>query len=344
MAKKKKQTKKFSKKSNQVLIYGNQYTVDETIRKVRDQVVADEVIRLDGESLSLEQFSREICFEDMFDSSKLILVRNFPKEKADKLIEVFQKVPDSVFVVVYSYSSQKAKKKLCKYFDTYAKLIEYEVQVKNIDKIITRIAKEKGKTVADDSLHLMQQYLGTHLGIVQSEVEKLCNYIGDRKEIQQKDVESVCCLTREFVIWDFLRHAGAKDVSQAMRSLSSAAESGFTYEFLILMLMRSLRLSIFLKELDGEGMSIWEITQKIKEYKKTNGSFVYRDYEIKKTYEARNNFFTNFSLMELCHSLRCCHEAFLNVRKAYKKEEQEKEVSLLLFAVCFPSSFMDKGK
>lgn len=341
MAKKKQQ---LQQQNNLVLIYGNQYAVDETLRKLREQVKCDESVRLDGESLTLDQLSSAICSEDMFASRKLILVRGLPKEDAPKLIPVLQKIPSSNFVVFYSYVSFKKKKSLCKYFSDYAKLIEYDTEIKDLDKIVTRIAKENGKTLPENVAHILSEYLGNNIGVVKSEIDKLCNYIGDRKEITIEDVRAVCCLNPEFVVWDLIKYIGDKNISKAVTALSSAIDSGYNYEFVILMLMRSIRLGIFLKEMDAGGVSLWDMTERIKSYKKSNGASVYGDYEIRKTYESRGGFFSNFSLWELCHALKSCHEAFLSVRKAYKKEEQEKEVSMLMFAICFPSCFSEQGE
>jgi len=340
----KKPKKQLEKQENLVLIYGNQYTVDETVRKIRKQVKSDEVVRIDAEDSTLQSLTEALCYEDMFASRKLILVRGMPSEDAKTLIPLWQRIPKNNFVVFYSYSSLKAKKNICKFFKEYAKLIEYDIEVKDVDKIITQIAKSYGKSVEKDALDLMTEYLGNHVGIIKAEIEKLCNYVGEKEEIEIEDVRAICCLSREFVIWDLVRHVGDKNIAKAITALSSAIDSGYTYEFVVLMLMRSIRLGIFLRELDAEDMSIWDMTTKIKEYKKTNGSFVYKDYEVRKTYDARSGFYASFSLWELCHSLQSCHEAFLSIRKAYKKEEQEKELSMLLFAICFPSCFTDQGE
>jgi len=329
------------KQNNLVLIYGNQYTVDETIRRIRDQVNFDEIIRLDGESIDLIKLAESICYEDMFASKKLILIKEIPKEEASKFLGLLINIPSNNFVVFYSYSSLKAKKKVCKYFDDYGKLIEYDVEIKDIKKNISKIAESYGKTVSNEAMDIMSEHLGKNMGIINSEILKLCNYVGDRNEIEDSDVREICCLSEEFIIWNLIQQVGEKDIAKSIITLSSVIESGYTYEFIILMLMRSIRLGIFLRELDEDGLNIWDMTEKIKCYKKSNGSFVYQDYEIKKTYDARKSFFSSFSYWELCHSLKKCHDAFLNVRKAYKKEEQEKEVSMLLFAICFPSSFID---
>ncbi|MFW5795475.1 MAG: DNA polymerase III subunit delta [Bacillota bacterium] len=329
--------------NNLVLVYGNQYSVDETINRIKSKINYEEFIKIDGESLSVKQIEDAICSLDMFSGIKLFLINGFPKEKPNDLIKIFPNIPPSNIIIFYSYSSVKAKKKLCNFFSKNAKLIEYDVEVKNIDRIIKNMVESVGKKIENDVLDLMVEYLGSNMGIVKSEVDKLLNYIDDKKEVKIEDVKSVCCLNKEFVIWDLIQNIANKDVSKAMVILSSAIENGCSYEFIILMLMRSIRLGIFLKDLEKEGLNIYEMAERIKEYKKSNGSSIYRDYEIRKTYEARNSFYSNYSNLELCHSLNKCHDTFLNVRKFYKKEEQEKEVSMLLFEICFPSTFIKRS-
>jgi DNA polymerase-3 subunit delta len=339
-----KKTKQLQKQNNLILVYGNQYTVDETIRRFRNQVSFDEVEKIDGESITIENLINSICNQDMFASKKLVIVREIPKEEADKLIDIFSRVPPSNYVLFYSYSSLKAKKKLCKYFSDYGKLIEYDTEVKNLDTMIAKMIEANGKAIDKVSLQLLTEYIGVNLGVIKSEIDKLCNYIGNRKKIEEIDIKEVCCLNREFVIWDLVSRIGEKNIAKAVNILASAIDSGFSYEFIILMLMRSIRLGIFLREMETSGESILTMMNKIKEYKKPNGTPVYGDYEIKKTYDSSQSFFSGFSLQELYHALKNCHNSFVAVRKSYKKEEQEKEVSMLLFEICFPSCFVQGDK
>jgi len=335
----KKTNKQLQQKNNIVLIYGNQHSVDDSIKKIKDQVKSDEVVKIDGDSIGLESLSVSLCCEDLFSRRKLILIKDIPKEDAKKLIELFQRIPENNFVVFYSYSSLKAKKTLCDYFSKYAKLIEYEMEISNMDKMISQIAKSNGKKINDDALSILTEYLGNNFGIVKIEIEKLCNYVGEKNEIYIDDVKEICCLSKDFMIWDLLGYIGERNITKSVESLSAAVENGCGYEFIVLMLIRSIKLGIFLRELCDSGLNVWEASDKIKECKKPDGSLIYKDYEIRKTYDSRTGFFANFSLWELCYCLKSCHEAFLSIRKLYKKEEQEKEMSMLLFAICFPSSF-----
>ena len=209
-----------------------------------------------------------------------------------------------------------------------------------MESIIRKMIESNEKSIDDDALKILTEYIGNNFGVIKSEIDKLCNYIGDRKKIEELDIKEICCLSKEFIIWDLISKIGEKNISKATEILSSAIDGGFSYEFIITMFMRGIRLGIFLREMETEGKNIYEMTTKIKEYTKANGSPVYGDYEIKKTYDSPKTFFSGFSLQELYYALRSCHKTFVSVRKLYKKEEQEKEVSMLLFEICFPSSFI----
>lgn len=334
-----KKEKSFDKKNNIVLIYGNKYSVDETIERIKSQIKIEEISKFNGEELDLYSFSNNLCNIDMFINRKIILVQDLPKDNAKKIIDVISRIPENNFVIFYSYSSLKSKKAICSYFQEYAKLIEYDIEILNTTNIIKKIVEKNKRKISEDALSLMSEYLTNDIGIIKSEINKLCNYVEIEKQIEVEDVKSVCCLNKEFVIWDLIQTIGNKEISKAEIILSDAIDSGCNYEFIILMIMRSIKLAIFLKEMDSSGINIYDMKDKIKDYKKDNGSAIYKDYEIKKTYESRSGFFNNFSLFDLLYALKSCHNTFISVRKSYKKEEQEKSVSMLLFEICFPSCF-----
>ena len=104
MAKKAKQKVEPKKQNNLILIYGNQYSVDETIKRLKEQVQFDEVEKIDGESIDATGLANLICNDDIFASKKLILIQEVPKEDAEKLTVLFPRISSSNCVVFYSYS------------------------------------------------------------------------------------------------------------------------------------------------------------------------------------------------------------------------------------------------
>jgi len=335
----KKTEKAESKHNNLVLIYGNQYYVDGAINQIKKQIKCNEIIKLDGESLSVEQIINSICSEDMFSNRKIFMVYGAPKDGANDLIKHFPSIPSSNFIIFYYYSSMAAKKKFCQYFSDNAKLLEYNVDVKDIDKMAKKIIESYNKEISENALHLICEYMSGNIGVLDSEIKKLCNYIGDKKNIEEEDIINICCLSKEFIIWDMIKSISEKNIQKAMSLLSSAKEDGASYEFIILMLMRAIKLGIFLTDGKNDGIGLTELIEKIKLVKKNDGNSVYNDYEIRKTYDSKNGFFGKFSILELIYCLNNCHESFLNVRKLYKVEDQEKEMSMLLFSICYPSCF-----
>ena len=118
--------------------------------------------------------------------------------------------------------------------------------------------KERGKTIADDALAELVARVGPNPRQLDSEVEKLSLYVGDRKEVSKADVNAVCIrnkLARSFALADAL---GDRDLPALLRRLDEElwdmqfdkdkSEIGLLYG-----LISKVRAMLLLKEMIREG-------------------------------------------------------------------------------------------
>lgn len=64
------------------------------------------------------------------------------------------------------------------------------------------LSAQHGKPMAHGCASLLVQMVGTDLGQLRNEVHKLINYVGDRNSIERPDIEAVCSLVAEAVVWE----------------------------------------------------------------------------------------------------------------------------------------------
>lgn len=118
--------------------------------------------------------------------------------------------------------------------------------------------KERGKTIAETALTELVARVGPNFRQLDSEIEKLTLYVGDRKEISGADVAAVCVrnkLARAFALADAL---GDRQLSQLLRRLDeelwdlqfdkAKSEIGMLYG-----LVSKVRAMLLLKEMIREG-------------------------------------------------------------------------------------------
>ena len=330
-----------TRKNNIILIEGNSYYVDETLAKLREKINYDILINFDGESDELEKISSEISSEDIFSKKKFIVIHGVPPKDTDKMLPVLSKIPKDNVVIFCSYSPVKSKKKFYEFFNTIGKLFSFDFEIGNPEKIIKEMFDNRKKTASDDVIKDIALNIGKDYKIIKNELEKLFMYVGDRKKIEIEDFKEVCYSNVDFIIWDLLKYLSSRNISKAMDSLYVATTSENNYEYILSMIVRSIRLSIMLKDGEQNKIGLENNVADIKKIKKADGSSTFSDYEIKNTFQNSSSFFNKFSYIELCHCLKNAYDAVLNVRKVYKKEDKEKEMSLLFFKICFPSSFAE---
>ena len=118
--------------------------------------------------------------------------------------------------------------------------------------------EEFGKTIADDALAELISRIGPHPRQLDSEIEKLCLYVGGRKQVTETDVAAVCTrnkTARAFALGDAL---GERDLPTLLRRLDEElwemqfdrdkSEIGLLYG-----LISKVRALLLLKEMLREG-------------------------------------------------------------------------------------------
>ena len=230
---------------NTFLICGNKYDSDRALEELLSKCGVKDVMRV-NDFLSLEDVCSEMCSSDMFSEKRVIVLNQIPKKMATEIVPFLEKIPKSNIVVFVSYESLKTSRKFCNFFKKNKCLYEFDFEVKNPSIIVGKRLEELGKKASPEVIDHFVDTVGSDIGIVLSEVDKLCTYVGTRNVVKKEDIDEVCCSSQNFVIWDFLNSLSVKNKRASCRVLANANECGFEYEFLLAMLIRAIRLALFL--------------------------------------------------------------------------------------------------
>jgi DNA polymerase-3 subunit delta len=103
--------------------------------------------------------------------------------------------------------------------------------------ISDRIAK-LGKQASPEACRLLQAYVGNSLRTLQSEIEKLLVFVGDKQRIEPEDVAGVVGETKGFTIFDLQNAIGNRDISLAIQIVERMLDHGENPQFVIVMLTR----------------------------------------------------------------------------------------------------------
>jgi DNA polymerase-3 subunit delta len=97
-------------------------------------------------------------------------------------------------------------------------------------------ARQAGRTISSDASRLLVAYVGASLRGLQSELEKLFTYMGDKSSISAEDVGSVVGFSREFSVFELQRAIGSRNHQRAAEILERMLQMGQTVPFILVML------------------------------------------------------------------------------------------------------------
>jgi DNA polymerase III delta subunit len=334
---------------NVVLVSGNQYDVDSYLSKIKTKIKCDQVCKIYSDSCDSNHIIEEIISSDIFGSKTLYIIKDLPAKDYNNMISAFTEIPPESYVVFYTYGSFKKYKKFTSAIVKLCgknSIVEYPDKVKDMESLARDIIKDHRKKISDSALHKLISMIGSNTGILNKEIEKLVNYVGKSSVIKDDDVEDICWIDDDFVVWDLLSALSSKNLSLSMKILAKAFRNGVACESMLFMITRSLRLSLVIADCKDRKMTEKDMGQQIKKIKKKEGAIAYSDYEVNKTVSNRMSFCNNFTLDQLLRAFYSTNQGFLRIRSVYDPGEKEREMSLLVYAICHPDNVVrvyDKG-
>lgn len=114
---------------------------------------------------------------------------------------------------------------------------------------ITAHAKALDKAVSDDAVVLLTELNGANLRQIETELEKLAAYVGQRHTIEAADVRAVGSASREAITWDLNDAVGERDLPRALRIMDRLLFQGENPIGLLFALASRIRQMLILREL-----------------------------------------------------------------------------------------------
>ena len=139
---------------------------------------------------------------------------------------------------------------------------------------IQHLAREQQKTVSADASALLQDLVGNSVQDLARALEKLALFVGERKNIDQADVETIISRLRSESIFELTDHIGAGKRGSALVALNQLMESGEPPLLILSMITRHFRILLLAHTLLGQSASPEELRRKLALQKLVVPSFV----------------------------------------------------------------------
>lgn len=244
------------------------------------------IIEYDYSNISINEILEEVCYIDLFNEKKLIIVSSFTfKKMKDKEKESLKKYIDNMNenVIIFKCIDEKldSKDSLIKKLKEKCKVVEIvKMDYKATHEFITKILKDNGFNVSYDVVKKILSLCENNADYALKEIEKLMLYKIDDKNITIKDVEDTISKSNEKEMFTLIDAVMSKNIGNYFTSykilkdntdatvIIDAISKQFRYLYQIKVLMKSMPLPSIVTKISINpyvGKKLYESTRNFSE-------------------------------------------------------------------------------
>jgi DNA polymerase III subunit delta len=245
-------------------IYGpDEFPQQEVIKALKAKIATGPMAQfnldeLSGQSLSWAALIERAQTLPMMASHRLVIgwnVERLLKKSDDDLraaeTYVANPLPETVLVL----TARDIDKRL-RFFKALStgKAVLFEgkhPQPSEVPQYIKRFAEGFGKLIDREAARLLGDLVGTETMWIRNEVDKLCLYVGDRKEIRVEDVQTLMADIGAHQVWDLTDALAARDFPLCIRLLEALLRDNEAPPLIFGALARQMRMIAQVKILQG---------------------------------------------------------------------------------------------
>jgi len=134
--------------------------------------------------------------------------------------------PTTVLVICYKYKKLDKRKKLYKTIDKVGVLFESKKLYDNqVPDWIRRVLASKKYTISQKAAQMLVEFLGTDLGKINNELEKLQLVLPSGTEISPKHIEENIGISKDYNNFELRKAVGERDILKANRIINYFAQN-----------------------------------------------------------------------------------------------------------------------
>ncbi len=193
----------------------------------------------------------------VFTSHRLIILKNAHELKDSELIQlepILENPVDSSVFVIFAEKVDKRKKAIKILLDK-AVCVEFKKPYDNqVPQWISHLAQNLGMKITTDAIHRLHRLVGNNLSELDSQLQKIQQFLGVKTAIELADVNAVVSFSREENIFDFTRAIGQKDRVKALEQLVSLLDQGQNEVGIVHLLSRHIRMLLTVRSGMDQGL------------------------------------------------------------------------------------------
>jgi len=204
----------------------------------------------------ISDFDKDICYsedrnlQDVINAArafpfgsqkKLIIFKEVEKVKDKKLLEAYIPSPPefTVFVLVhYGVITNLTSSPFNLLLENNYLFEAKELKGNNLIDWVTELVASKGRQISNENAMLLADISGENRLIIESQLEKIMAFLGDKKEITFDIIKDVSSSFKEYTIFDLQNAVFQKNKAAALEIVFNLLENGAEATFIISMLAK----------------------------------------------------------------------------------------------------------
>lgn len=180
--------------------------------------------RVDGDNCCISELSRDLDVLPFFGAHRRLFLTTTlkPKKALVDVLENYLKGPNPALTLIVALPELRANSSLFKAAEkagvvlTLSELAPWEKE-RALPSWVQAYGKKAGKVFSQKVAQAVVLQLGHDKGVLSSELDKLFCFVGERKEIEIKDVKTICSQQESVSTWDLGEAVCLLDGSRALR-------------------------------------------------------------------------------------------------------------------------------
>ncbi|MBA7492687.1 putative protein YqeN [subsurface metagenome] len=287
------------------LFYGKEnYLKEDISKKLRNRLIDPAYRELNykifyGDRLSINEVINDLKTLPLMSKHKLVVIKEAEKiNKNDetKLVNYFNRLSlkNNFSTLIIIYKENSPNKELVAAIKKVGVVSNFSITDKaKLTLWINSKFRQSNKKITPEALFYLQSIIGSDLGHLFNEIEKIDIYTKDQKIIEKEDIMMIIGGSEAVNIFKVLDSIGDKDIKNAIDGLVKLNQGNLHHLSIFAMIYRQIKLILQTKLLLASGFSFKEVEKKLKlPYfvieKITKQSKKYTFKQICKSYELLN--------------------------------------------------------
>jgi len=160
---------------------------------------------------------------------QVVLIREFEnanKELCEAILEYLGSPSESTLLILTGRKQPPAGAKISKLVKKIGQSTRHRAGSLKPIPFAVDYARKHGCRLDQGAARLLVQLVGSSLGVLRAEIDKLICYIGGEGQIRAQDVEAICSVVAEARIWDLTDALIRRDTDKAMAAAHRMLEEG----------------------------------------------------------------------------------------------------------------------